>query len=59
MLRELKDINLKKTKEEFVVKELESQPIFLIILHRLSCATILKPPFNLMLLLTYIVLDKL
>jgi len=31
MWRELKDNNFKKTKEEFVVKELESQPILFII----------------------------
>jgi len=40
------DNNLKKTKKEFVVKELESQPIFFIIFNSsilISCSTISNP----------------
>jgi len=47
MRKELKDNNLKKTKQEFVVKELESQPIVFIISKSsilIYCSTIPNVP---------------
>jgi len=55
--RELKDNNLKKSKKEFSMKELKSQPIFCIISTSftfISRIIILKSLFKLLLLLTLI-----